>query len=156
MSQVIPPAVDTSIVPTTELPWAELLPGMEVQLLRTGGGTGRYTVLVRFQPGVQIPRHRHHGEVHAWTVRGHWHYLEYPWVAGPGDYIHEADGSVHTLAVPATNSEPTVVLFVIDGPQDYLDDDGATFFVQDAEAVRSLYEQHLRERGLPFPAAVLA
>ena len=35
-------------------------------------------------------------------------------MAEAGSYIYEPVGSIHTLFTPEDNSEPTVVLFVID------------------------------------------
>ena len=101
------------------------------------------------------PTHHHHGEVHAWTISGTWGYREYPWQATVADYIYEEAGSTHTLFVPADMAEPAVVLFVIDGAQDYLDDTGEVFFTQTAEVVSDLYTQALQDRGIPVPASIL-
>jgi len=150
-----PDRPDTSMVPTAELPWAELFDGFELQLLRAGEGSGRYTVLTRMRAGIEIPTHHHHGEVHAWTISGTWGYREYPWQATVADYIYEEAGSTHTLFVPADMAEPAVVLFVIDGAQDYLDDTGEVFFTQTAEVVSDLYTQALQDRGIPVPASIL-
>lgn len=147
---------DTSVVVPDDLPWATLQPGMEFRPLRIGEGSGTYTVQTRFAPGTAIPTHRHHGCVHAWTVAGEWTYREYPWVARAGDYVYEAPGSVHTLEIPATATEPAVVTFVIEGAQDYLDDDGNVILVQTAETVRDFYAGQLAAEGRAWPAGVLA
>ncbi len=48
------------------------------------------------QPGVTIQRHKHTGEVLAFTIRGAWKYLEYPEVNTAGSYLFEPAGSIHT------------------------------------------------------------
>jgi quercetin dioxygenase-like cupin family protein len=40
--------------------------------------------------------------VHAFTLRGEWHYLEHDWIAKTGDYVFEPPGETHTLVVPTT------------------------------------------------------
>ncbi len=145
----------TSVVKCDTLPWAELQPGFEIKLLRVGEGSGTYTVATRLAPGVYVPTHRHHGPVHAWTVSGRWRYREYDWVAQAGDYVFEPTNSTHTLEIPVDCGEPAVVVFVISGAQDYLDEAGNVLWTQDAEFVRALYENTLAAQGVPFPPDVL-
>jgi 2,4'-dihydroxyacetophenone dioxygenase len=143
---------DTSVCHTDELPWAELAPGIEMKVLRTGAGTDRYTLMNRFAPGTVLPKHYHHGEVHAWTIEGTWGYLEYDWTAGPGDYIYEPSGSIHTLAVPEDSPGPATIQFVIEKGLDFLDDDGNAFHVEDAETITQLYVDTLAAAGIDRPA----
>jgi hypothetical protein len=144
--------VDTTVCHTDELPWAELAPGIEMKVLRTGAGTDRYTLMNRFAPGTVLPKHYHHGEVHAWTIEGTWGYLEYDWSASAGDYIYEPAGSVHTLAVPADATGPATIQFVIEKGLDFLDDDGNAFHVEDAETITALYVDTLAANGIERPA----
>ncbi|MFN7148368.1 MAG: 2,4'-dihydroxyacetophenone dioxygenase family protein [Microthrixaceae bacterium] len=144
--------VDTTVCHTNELPWAELAPGIEMKVLRTGAGTDRYTLMNRFAPGTVLPKHYHHGEVHAWTIDGTWGYLEYDWSASAGDYIYEPAGSVHTLAVPADADGPATIQFVIEKGLDFLDDDGNAFHVEDAETITALYVDTLAAAGIERPA----
>jgi hypothetical protein len=143
---------DTSVCHTDELPWAELAPGIEMKVLRTGAGTDRYTLMNRFAPGTVLPKHYHHGEVHAWTIEGTWGYLEYDWSATAGDYIYEPSGSIHTLAVPADSAVPAVIQFVIEKGLDFLDDDGNAFHVENAETITQLYVESLAAAGIERPA----
>jgi quercetin dioxygenase-like cupin family protein len=143
---------DTSVCHTGELPWAELAPGIEMKVLRTGVGTDRYTLMNRFAPGTVLPKHYHHGEVHAWTIEGTWGYLEYDWTASAGDYIYEPSGSVHTLAVPEDSPGPATIQFVIEKGLDFLDDDGNAFHVEDAETITQLYVDTLAAAGIERPA----
>lgn len=143
---------DTSVCHTDELPWAELAPGIEMKVLRTGAGTDRYTLMNRFAPGTVLPKHYHHGEVHAWTIEGTWGYLEYDWTASAGDYIYEPSGSIHTLAVPEDSPGPATIQFVIEKGLDFLDDDGNAFHVENAETITQLYVDTLAAAGIERPA----
>ena len=143
---------DTSVCHTDQLPWAELAPGIEMKVLRTGDGSGRYTLMNRFAPGTVLPKHYHHGEVHAWTVEGTWGYLEYDWSASAGDYIFEPAGSVHTLVVPSEAAGPATIQFVIEQGLDFLDEHGEPFHVEDAESITRLYVDTLAAAGIERPA----
>lgn len=143
---------DTTVCHTDDLPWAELAPGIEMKVLRTGAGTDRYTLMNRFAPGTVLPKHYHHGEVHAFTIEGTWGYLEYDWTASAGDYIYEPAGSIHTLAVPEGSPGPATVQFVIEQGLDFLDDDGNAFHVENAETITQLYVDTLAAAGIERPA----
>ncbi|MCZ7525562.1 MAG: 2,4'-dihydroxyacetophenone dioxygenase family protein [Acidimicrobiia bacterium] len=147
---------DTRLVPTDEIPWAELAPGIEVKLLRVGGETGTYTVMARFAPGIELPRHRHFGAVHAYTVQGRWRYREYDWVADTGSFVYEPPGSVHTLEVPDDAEGPTVVMFVMEGGMVMLDEQDQPWMYEDPETMRQHYAGALAARGIPYPHQVLS
>ena len=152
---VTEPSADTTVCRGEALPWAVLAPGIEIKVLRTGGDTGRYTLMNRFAPGTVLPRHEHHGEVHAFTLSGRWGYVEYEWEATAGDYVFEEAGSVHTLSVPADAAEPAVIQFVIDQGMDFLDDDGHPFHREDAASITQLYLGALDAAGVPRPDGIL-
>ena len=96
-----------------DLPFVPYQEGVLFQLLQVNTETGLWVIRVRFEPGVTIQRHRHTGEVFAFTIRGSWRYLEYPDINVAGSYLFEPAGAVHTLHVPATNKEITDVWFAI-------------------------------------------
>ncbi len=85
------------------------------------------TFLNRFQPGFQAPKHLHRGEVHAYTLEGCWHYLEYDWVSRAGDYVYEPPDTAHMLKVPDDNAGPTTVFFSVAKGMDLYDDAGNVF-----------------------------
>ncbi len=145
----------TSICRTEDIPWAELAPGIEMKILRKGAGSGRYTVQNRFAPGTVLPKHYHHGEVHAFTLAGSWGYLEYDWIATAGDYIHEETGTVHTLAVPEDAGESAVISFVIDKGMDFLDENDEVFHTEDPESIVQLYLDALDTAGIARPGGIL-
>ena len=148
-------ATDTTVCRADDLPWGEPYPGIELKVLRTGEGTGRYTLMNRLAPGTVLPTHVHHGEVHAFTLAGRWGYLEYDWESVAGDYVYEEAGSVHTLAVPADAEEPAVIQFVIDQGMDFLDADGNSFHSEDAASITQMYVDALAKVGVGLPSGIL-
>ena len=145
----------TRLATDDAIPWAEVGGGFAMKLFRRGAKDGVYSMLNRFAPGFRAPRHRHLGEVHGYTLAGRWLYEEYDWVAGPGDYIYEPAGSVHTLVVPADNPAPTVVFFTVAQGLELMDDAGNVFMVQDAPGMEQLYRVSLEREGVAYPAGVL-
>jgi len=122
-----------------DLPYVAYQEGVVFQLLHADVEAGLWVIRVRFQPGVTIQRHKHTGEVFAFTVQGSWNYLEYPEVNTAGSYLFEPAGSVHTLHVPASNSEVTDVWFAIRGANLNLDAENKVESVLDAGAVLEIY-----------------
>jgi 2,4'-dihydroxyacetophenone dioxygenase len=138
-----------------DLPWVDATGGIELKILRVSLDTGVWVVRNRFQPGVQLQIHRHTGAVEGFTISGRWRYLEYDFVNTAGSYIHEPAGSVHTLSVPADNSGPTDVLFVIEGALLNLGPEGQVESVSDGPNVLEAYELLCQAQGLPKPTGVL-
>ena len=122
-----------------DLPFVVYQEGVDFQLLHADIEAGLWVIRTRFQPGVTIQRHKHTGEVFAVTLKGSWKYLEYPEINTAGSYLHEPAGSIHTLHVPATNTEVTDIWFAIRGANLNLDDDGKVESVLDAGAVLEIY-----------------
>jgi len=84
---------------------------------------GFYVNLLKVRQSGVLSRHRHSGPVHAFTLRGSWHYLEHDWVAREGDYAFEPPGETHTLVVP-DGVEEMVTLFHVTGGYTYVDSYG--------------------------------
>ena len=83
------------------------------------------------------------------THSGSWFYKEYPEVVNrAGSYLLEPAGSVHTLVVPASNTEPTVVWFAIYGANVTLDADGNVIALVDARMVLDGYRAYCAAMGL--------
>ncbi|WP_045023648.1 2,4'-dihydroxyacetophenone dioxygenase family protein [Agrobacterium arsenijevicii] len=91
---------------------------------------GFYVNLLRVRKSGVLSRHRHSGPVHAWTLRGAWHYLEHEWVAREGDYAFEPPGETHTLVVPA-EVEEMITLFHVTGGYTYVDTIGNALGYED-------------------------
>jgi len=137
-----------------DLPFVPYQEGVLFQLLQVNTETGLWVIRVRFEPGVTIQRHRHTGEVYAFTVSGSWRYLEYADVNFAGSYLYEPAGAIHTLHVPATNKEVTDVWFAIRGANLNLDASGNVEAVLDAATVLDIYRAQCRERGVAAPKVI--
>ena len=138
-------------VSTDDLPWADTGIGVGLKVIRVNIETGVWVLLNRFDPGTQIPRHKHTGPVEGYTLKGRWHYLEYDFWSTAGSYIYEPANSVHTLDVPADNTELTDVLFVITGALLNLDDNDQVESVSDGPMTLAAYYALCEAQGLPRP-----
>lgn len=146
---------DTTVARTDEIPYALFWEGIEIKMLRVGEGTGTYTIMARLAPGVVLPKHRHFGEVHAFTLAGRWHYKEYDWWAQAGDYAYEPPNSTHTLEVPADATEPAVIQFIVDKGMVVFDDDDSILTIEDAWSMLEMYRGALAARGIEMPTGIL-
>ena len=134
-----------------DLPFVTFAEGITFQLLKADVENGLFVVRVRFEPGVTIPKHKHTGDVHAFTHAGAWKYLEYPEVNTKGSYLYEPAGAVHTLHVLEGNKKVTDVSFVVRGANLDLDDEGNVENILDAGAIREIYLEQCKEEGFEKP-----
>ena len=149
----------TRVVPHADIPWVPMGPedsGVEMKLLRIGKEDDVCTFMNRFQPGFQAPKPLHLGEVHAYTLEGRWHYLEYDWVSEAGDYVFEPPDTIHTLKVPDDQDGPTIVFFTVARGMDLYDEEGHVFMTQDNRGLEAIYRMGLQTRGLEWPESILA
>jgi len=153
-------AVATAVVPSalhrseSELPFVTYQEGVTFQLLQVDIEAGLWVIRARFQPGTTIQRHKHTGEVFAFTLKGSWKYLEYPEVNTAGSYLFEPAGSVHTLHVLASNHDVTDAWFAIRGANLNLDEQGKVEGVLDASFVLDFYLDRCRAEGHAVPNVI--
>lgn len=130
------------------LPWVPAAtPGKWSKLLRCLSGDRGFVELLRMDPGVAMPLHHHHGEVHAFNLQGH-RVLHTGQRVGPGDYVHEPAG--HTDWWRVDGEEPMVALAVVMGAVDFIDAQGALRYRVTADTVRAEHEAWYRAQGLPL------
>lgn len=137
-----------------QLPFVRYQDGVAFQVLQVDVAAGLWVIRARFDPGVTIQRHRHTGEVFAFTISGSWRYLEYPEINTAGSYLFEPAGAIHTLHVPDSNSGVTDVWFAIRGANLDLDDSGKVENVLDAGTVLEIYRSRCIEAGFPSPDVI--
>ncbi|QRY34297.1 2,4'-dihydroxyacetophenone dioxygenase family protein [Variovorax sp. PDNC026] len=129
-------ADDDLWVPVADRAW------MKPLVLSASGGY--YVNLLRVRRQGTLTRHRHTGPVHAFVLRGSWHYLEHEWVASEKSYAFEPPGETHTLCVPA-DCEEMITLFHVTGGYVYVDPDGKALGYEDVftkiDACRAHYEK---------------
>lgn len=106
----------------TSLPWQPISNGFSLKALRATSDREARVLLLRLEPGTVIPRHRHSGEVHAYNLAGRRKLLETGEIVGPGGYVYEPAGNVDSWM--AVGDETLVVLVVVRGAVEYLDDAG--------------------------------
>ncbi|MBN3785480.1 hypothetical protein G3N94_00950 [Burkholderia sp. Ac-20353] len=124
-------------------------PGVHFKALLADPEGAVSAVLGIFSPGAVVPAHYHTGAVHGYTLSGMWYYAEYrdqPQTAG--SYLYEPAASVHTFVVPETNTEDTVVLFIVFGGNINFDDEGKFHSVLDAMTLQNLIKMCSEKQGI--------
>jgi 2,4'-dihydroxyacetophenone dioxygenase len=137
-----------------DLPFVPYQDGVMFQLLQVDLKVGLWVVRVHAEPGVAFQKHRHTGQVLAFTLSGSWRYLEYPEVNTAGSYLYEPAGAVHTLIVPDSNDGVTDIWFAITGANLDLDSDGNVETVLDAATVLEIYRAQCKAFGHPAPDVI--
>ena len=126
-----------------EREWVPQAQGVWFKPLLLNVSHGYYINILQVRASGVLSRHRHHGPVHAFTLRGTWHYLEHDWVASAGDYAFEPPGETHTLVVPDDAAGMTT-LFHVTGGYTYIDPYGVALGYEDVftklEAASRHYE----------------
>jgi quercetin dioxygenase-like cupin family protein len=138
-----------------DAPWVDTGYGVDLKVVRFDSTQGTWVIRNRFRPGTRLQIHRHTGPVDGFTLAGRWHYLEYDFYSTAGSYIYEPANSVHTLDVPADNTEDTDVLFVIEGALLNLDPDGNVETATDGPGILDAYFALLEAEGKPRPNGLI-
>jgi 2,4'-dihydroxyacetophenone dioxygenase len=145
----------TTCVGEAERPWVDSGGGTWTQLLRVSAASGEWLIRNRFEPGYRAPTHRHTGQVHAFTQTGHWGYEEYDFVAGPGSYVHEQAGVVHTLVIPEDNNGLVEILFLVEGGNINFSPNGEYIGFTDGRSVLGHYLERCQAQGFGRPEGIL-
>lgn len=149
-------ATETILIDETDLPFVDFGDGTHLQLLQVDLAQGLWIVRTRFDPGVTIQTHFHTGPVFAVTLKGTWHYKEYPnQVNKPGSYLFEPAGSVHTLTVPADQKGQTDVWFAIYGANVNIDENGNVTSMIHAGNILEVYRAFCAAAGHPDPKTII-
>ncbi|WP_026989563.1 2,4'-dihydroxyacetophenone dioxygenase family protein [Fodinicurvata sediminis] len=127
--------------------WVPQADGVWFRPLVLSVSQGYYVNLLRVRQSGILSRHRHTGPVHAFTLRGEWHYLEHDWVAREGDYAFEPPGETHTLVVPEGVDE-MVTLFHVTGGYTYVDPKGNALDYEDVFTKLDNATRHYEAIGL--------
>ena len=107
-----------------------------------------YSNILWIKSGGVIGTHKHRGTVVMICLEGSARYLEYDWVAGPGDFIYETPGLTHTLV---SDHPDGVKLFGwLQGAIEFYDEHGKFVETLDVWWFINHYESYCREHGLPI------
>jgi quercetin dioxygenase-like cupin family protein len=148
----MPPALPQHLALATTLPWVPLGEGKAFKPLAFFADDRGFVELLRLDPGVAIPLHRHTGEVHAYNLAGS-RRLHTGEIIGPGDYVYEPAGNTDSWGVHG--DEPLIVMVVVIGAVEYIDRrSGAVAKRYTASTLRELYREHCAMTGLPVSAAL--
>ena len=61
----------SSIIPVGDLTWSEFRPGIQFKVLWEDAAPKRRAQMTRFQPGAQLPLHRHVGDELIYVIEEH-------------------------------------------------------------------------------------
>ncbi|KIX08472.1 uncharacterized protein Z518_03128 [Rhinocladiella mackenziei CBS 650.93] len=137
-------AEDVYIDAETDTLWYHWVGSMWVKPFRFDNRSGTYVIALKTGPRAELGKHRHRGEVKAYTVKGSWGYYEYGWKAQPGDYITETPGTIHTLWM----SEESEILFTVMGSIEFFNDDNTLREIMDGFSFWRMYIEHCEKHGL--------
>ncbi len=87
----------SSIIPVGDLTWSEFRPGIQFKVLWEDAAPKRRAQMTRFQPGAQLPLHRHVGDELIYVIEGAVS-DEFGTVTA-GNVGYRPNGCVHTVSV---------------------------------------------------------
>src|SRR5262249_48010842 len=124
ISESLQRSLPARLTRAAEMPWVpSSTPGKAAKLLRVFAGDRGFVELLRMEPGVAMPRHRHTGEVHVVNLAGE-RRLCGGEIVGPGQYVYEAPGDVDEWTVVGT--VPMIAFVVVMGEVEFLGPDDVT------------------------------
>lgn len=124
--------IDTEAIPWT--PW--IMPGTYFKLFYVDEASGRFTFLLKVDPGTQAPVHGHIGTAEAFILEGGFFYFEDD-KGFPGAYTAELSGAIHQPVSP----NGCVMFAVAHGPISGFNPDGSLGGVCDAKMMYELAHQ---------------
>lgn len=143
----LPEIIESPAVPDDERLWVPQADGVWFRPLCLSVSGGYWVNLLRVRRAGVLSRHRHPGPVHAYVIRGRWHYLEHDWIAEAGSYAFEAPGETHTLVVPA-DCEEMITWFHVSGGLVYVDPYGKETGYEDVFTKIAAARKHYEAVGL--------
>jgi quercetin dioxygenase-like cupin family protein len=133
---------------TADLPWIpSATPGKSSKPLRFLADDRGFVELLRMEPGVVMPLHRHTGEIHAYNLAGS-RKLCTGEVIGPGDYVYEPPGNTDWWKI--VGAETMVALVIVMGAVEFVGPGGSVRARASASTQLAEYERYCREQGLPM------
>src|SRR5262245_27448334 len=78
-------------------PWVPFGANAAIRHLAFDVRRNTYSNILWIKSGGVVGTHRHRGNIVMLCLEGSARYLEYDWVARPGDFITESPGETHTL-----------------------------------------------------------
>ncbi|SMR41725.1 unnamed protein product [Zymoseptoria tritici ST99CH_1E4] len=132
---------------TDERLWVPQADNVWFRPLLFNTSNGYFVNILKVTKSGVLSRHRYTGTVHAFTLRGKWHYLEHNWWATAGGYSMEPPGETHTLEVPDDVDE-MYTLFHVTGACVYVDPFGKAERIEDVFTKLEMARNHFEKVGL--------
>jgi len=131
-----------------ESPWVPFGSNAAIRHLHFDTGHNIFSNILWIKsPGV-IGTHKHRGTVVMVCLEGSARYLEYDWVARPGDFIYERPGLIHTLV--SDHAQGVKLFGWMQGPIEFYDEQGNLVETADVWWYINHYESYCREHGIPI------
>lgn len=142
----IQPELAELAIPDDERVWVPQADRVWFRPLLFNTVSGGWCNLLRVRKAGILSRHRHPMIVVGYVIKGSWRYLEHDWVAGPGTFVYEPPGEVHTLTVD--EGEEMITFFNIQGAMIYVDERGQPTAYEDVFSKIDMCRKHYRAVGL--------
>ncbi len=121
------------------VPWVPLSEGKSFKPIRFLSGNRGFVELLRLEPGIVVPLHRHTGEVHAFNLEGS-RQLGTGEIIKPGDYVYEPTGNTDTWK--AIGEVPLVIFVVVMGAVEFIGADNSVIRCVTADSLKEIYHQY--------------
>jgi quercetin dioxygenase-like cupin family protein len=131
-----------------ESPWVPFGDKAAIRHLAFDPRNNTYGNILWIKKAGVIGTHKHRGTVVMVCLEGSARYLEYDWVANPGDFIYETPGLVHTLV--SDHPEGCKLFGWLHGATEFYDDKGQFIETLDVWWFINHYESYCREHGIPI------
>lgn len=129
-----------------ELPWIPSgTAGKSSKPLRFLPGNRGFVELLRMEPGVLMPLHRHTGEIHAYNLAGS-RKLCSGEIIGPGDYVYEPVGNVDWWRI--VGEDTMIALVVVMGTVEFLGPGNSVRYTASANTQLQAYRDYCSQHGI--------
>jgi hypothetical protein len=126
-----------------EIEWVPLRPGLSFRPLHFAADG--YSLQLRIEPGMTIARHRHTGEVNAFTLSGAREILDTGEIIGPGTFVYEPRGNSDSWR--CVGDEPCIIQISVKGRVEYIDSQGNMTHHTDTYTAQAAYLAWCAEHG---------
>lgn len=116
------------------LPWLPLAPQVYIKIIKLVPETGRFSVMIRAEPGAVLPRHKHLESSEIYIIKGEGDHKQSGHFR-PGDYVSEHKNAIHDALV---FQEETELLMICDGPSVFLGPNDEEQFMMNVEGLQQL------------------
>jgi 2,4'-dihydroxyacetophenone dioxygenase len=134
-------------IPLDDRIWVPQAKNVWFRPLLLNVSSGYWMNLLKVTKSGILSRHRHPAPVHAFVLKGSWHYLEHDWVATEGSYAFEPPGETHTLVVDE-GVEEMITYFQVNGCMYYVDPWGKNVGYEDVFTKLDMCKAHYEKVGL--------